>query len=57
MTHIEYITHLLAEMEKDFKEEPTTDKDVETFRAGVRFGMKYVIQALKNPNEKISYEG
>lgn len=49
MGHIEYIERLLADMLKDFEEDPTEDKEVETFRKGVKFGIQYIIASLKNP--------
>ena len=53
MGHIEYIERLLADMLKDFEEDPTEDKEVEAFRKGVKFGMQYVIASLKHPRENL----
>lgn len=49
MEHVEYIERLLVDMLKDFEEDPANDEKVKTFREGVKFGMQYVIQSLKNP--------
>lgn len=53
MNHVEYIEKLLAEVLKDFEEDPATTKEIEIFRKGVKFGMKYVIISLKNPREDL----
>lgn len=53
MGHVEYIERLIEEMQKEFDENPASDfenaDDVTQFRTGVIFGMKYVVQSLKNP--------
>ena len=53
MNHIEYIEKLLAEMLKDFIDDPAATEEIEIFRKGVKFGMKYVIASLKNPREDL----
>lgn len=53
MTHVEYIEKLLANLEKEFEENPATNfynpEETETFRTGCVFGIRYIIQSLKNP--------
>lgn len=53
MGHVEYIEKLIEEMENDFIEYPIeiywNFEEVEAFRKGVLFGMKYVMTSLKNP--------
>ena len=49
MSHVEYIEKLLDQMLKDFENEPSDDEQVKAFRQGVKFGMKYILVALKNP--------
>ncbi len=53
MNYVEYIEKLLAEVLKDFEKDPITTKEIEIFRQGVKFGMKYVIISLKNPREDL----
>lgn len=53
MNHVEYIEKLLAEMLKDFIDDPAATEEIEIFRKGVKFGMKYVIASLKNPREDL----
>lgn len=49
MGHVEYIEKLIEVLQKEFAEEPHTEEDILTFRKGVIYGMKYVVQALKHP--------
>ena len=47
MTHIEFLENLIKEYEKEFKEEPSADEKVESFRKGMIFAWKLAIIKLK----------
>lgn len=53
MGHVEYIEKLIEEELKDFAKCPASEydnpEDVENFRRGMIYGMRYVVVALKNP--------
>ena len=48
MTHIELVEKIIKDYQKEFKENPTDDEKVETFRQGIIFGYKYLIEVLKD---------
>ncbi len=53
MGHVEYIEKLIEEELKDFARCPASEydnpEDVENFRRGMIYGMRYIVVALKNP--------
>ena len=48
MTHIELVEKIIKDYQKEFKENPTDDEKVETFRQGMIFAYKYLIEVLKD---------
>lgn len=48
MTHIELVEKIIKDYQKEFKENPTDDEKVKTFRQGMIFAYKYLIEVLKD---------
>ncbi len=48
MTHIELVEKIIEGFQKQFKEYPVESENEETFRQGMIFAYKYLIEVLKN---------
>ena len=55
MTHIELLEAMVEDFAKDFKENPTTDEKVESFRQGVLYAYSYLAIILKNGDAEMLY--